>query len=98
MAKKAYVWDGTSWIEISSTIPDVNTILPSQTGNSGRYLTTNGTNVSWGTINLTPYATLASPTFTGTVTVPTPTTATGAATKQYVDDNAPVHPFLLMGA
>ena len=32
-------------------------------------------------------APLASPTFTGSVTVPTPTTAMQAATKKYVDDN-----------
>jgi hypothetical protein len=29
--------------------------LPSQTGNSGKYLTTNGTVASWGTINLSGY-------------------------------------------
>lgn len=33
-------------------------------------------------------APLASPTFTGTVTVPTPTTATGASTKLYTDNTA----------
>jgi hypothetical protein len=31
--------------------------LPSQTGNSGKYLTTNGTAASWGTIDLSAYAT-----------------------------------------
>ena len=36
----------------------------------------------------TSRAPLASPTFTGTVTVPSPTNATDAATKQYVDDLA----------
>ncbi len=59
MAKKAYVWDGTSWISISSTIPEISSILPSQTGNSGKFLTTNGSSVSWGTVDLTPYATTA---------------------------------------
>ena len=29
-------------------------VLPSQTGNSGKYLTTNGTSTSWATINVTP--------------------------------------------
>ncbi len=29
-------------------------VLPSQTGNSGKYLTTNGTATSWATINVTP--------------------------------------------
>ncbi len=33
--------------------------LPSQTGNSGKYLTTNGTVASWGTIDLSSYATIA---------------------------------------
>lgn len=28
----------------------INALIPSQTGNSGRYLTTNGTSVSWGTV------------------------------------------------
>lgn len=59
MAKKAYVWDGSSWISISSTIPEINSILPSQSGNSGKFLTTNGSSVSWGTVDLTPYATTA---------------------------------------
>ena len=36
--------------------------LPSQTGNSGYYLTTDGTNASWDNLK-------ASPTFTGTVTI-----------------------------
>ena len=29
-------------------------LLPNQSGNSGKYLTTNGTNASWGTINVEP--------------------------------------------
>lgn len=32
--------------------------VPSQTGNSGKYLTTNGTSTSWGTIDLSAYATV----------------------------------------
>jgi hypothetical protein len=32
-----------------STPPTLNSILPSQTGNSGKVLTTNGSNASWGT-------------------------------------------------
>jgi len=53
--------------------------LPLQTGNSGKYLTTNGSVASWGTLDLslyltqssasTLYATKASPTFTGSVTI-----------------------------
>lgn len=34
--------------------------FPSQTGNSGKYLTTNGTTTSWGTIDLSSYATTTS--------------------------------------
>lgn len=30
--------------------------IPTQTGNSGKYLTTDGTNASWGTVNTTPGA------------------------------------------
>lgn len=98
MAKKAYVWDGSSWISISSTITDADSILPSQTGNNGKFLTTNGSSISWGTVDLTPYATKASPTFTGTVTVPTPINSTDAATKGYVDNNATsLQPFFFIG-
>lgn len=57
MAKKAYVWDGSSWISISSTTTDADSILPPQTGNNGKFLTTNGSSISWGTVDLTPYAT-----------------------------------------
>lgn len=41
------------------------------------------------TTDLAAKAPLASPTFTGTVTVPTPTVGTAAATKSYVDSAAP---------
>lgn len=34
-------------------------VLPSQTGNSGKFLTTNGSSTSWGTVDLTPYLTTA---------------------------------------
>ena len=43
-----------------------------------------GTLKSSGTLNI--YAPKASPTFTGTVTVPTPSNATDAVTKQYIDN------------
>lgn len=87
MAKKAYVWDGSSWISISSAIPEVNTILPSQNGNSGKFLTTNGSVVSWGTVDLTPYATISSPALTGIPTAPTAsinTNTTQIATTAFV--------------
>jgi hypothetical protein len=50
--------DGNAnWDKIStaSTPPTANSILPSQTGNSGKFLTTNGTNASWGA---NPFATM----------------------------------------
>ena len=50
--------------------------LPSQTGNAGKYLTTDGSNPSWATVDLSSKANIASPTFTGTVTVDN-LTATG---------------------
>jgi len=56
MAKKAYVWNGSSWIPIAQE----NLAYPDQTGNSGKFLTTNGSAVSWGTVDLTPYATNSS--------------------------------------
>lgn len=33
-----------------------NALVPSQTGNTGKYLTTDGSNTSWGTVSLTPAA------------------------------------------
>ncbi len=54
--------------------------LPSQTGNTGKYLTTDGSSASWATINLSAYATISSPTFTG---IPlAPTAASGNSTTQ----------------
>lgn len=37
------VYSGSAWVTKSGS-------LPSQTGNSGKYLTTDGTNTSWGTV------------------------------------------------
>ena len=37
-------YDGTNWI-------NVNNPIPSQTGNSGKFLTTNGTTTSWATVS-----------------------------------------------
>jgi len=42
-----------------SNIPESAT-LPSQDGNSGKYLTTSGSVSSWGTLDLTPYLTQVS--------------------------------------
>jgi hypothetical protein len=50
-------------------------LLPSQTGQSGKYLTTNGTVASWGVVDLSAYAPLSGATFTGVVTGVSPTAA-----------------------
>jgi hypothetical protein len=50
---KVYVYDGSAWLDVSSEIP-------SQTGNSGKYLTTDGTNASWATISAGGMTSLAS--------------------------------------
>ena len=42
--------------------------LPSQTGNSGKFLTTDGTNASWATVDLTPYLAKSGGTMTGAIT------------------------------
>ena len=51
---------GTVTIGIDSTA-----VVPSQTGNSGKYLTTNGTSSSWGTISAGGMTLLASGTLSG---------------------------------
>ena len=50
----------------NATITGINS-LPSQTDNSGKFLKTNGTSASWETVDLSLYATLISPSFSGTV-------------------------------
>lgn len=40
-----YQYDGTNWILLKNTVDDP---LPSQTGNAGKFLTTDGTSASWG--------------------------------------------------
>ncbi len=40
-----YFYNGTAW----TTLSGGGTALPSQTGNDGKFLTTDGTNTSWGT-------------------------------------------------
>lgn len=51
--------DGIEWATLDA--------LPSQSGNSGKYLTTNGSSASWGVLDLSLYAPLSNPSFTGTV-------------------------------
>jgi hypothetical protein len=46
----------------------VDGVVPTQTGNSGKFLTTNGTALSWGTVDLTPYLAKSGGTMTGAIT------------------------------
>jgi len=71
----------------SYTDTKVSAATPSQTGNSGKFLTTNGTTTSWGLVDLVTKADLESPTFTGTPLAPTPsfgTNTTQIATTSFV--------------
>ena len=43
-----FIFDGTSWQVYAATGPEE---LPDQTGNSGKYLTTNGSSASWSTVD-----------------------------------------------
>lgn len=67
---------GTNTTQIATTQfvqTAASSILPNQSSQSGKYLTTNGSSVSWGTIDLSSYAALSGATFTGTVNVVSPT-------------------------
>jgi hypothetical protein len=55
MAKQAYVYDGTQWVPINNSIN-----YPDQSGNEGKFLSTNGSSVYWAVVDLTQYATLTS--------------------------------------
>ena len=63
--KASPVFTGT--VDFSGATVTGITALPPQINNTGKYLTTDGTSASWATLNLTSYATKASPVFTGTV-------------------------------
>jgi hypothetical protein len=43
---ETWTYNGTGWIRATSI-----TTLPGQSGNSGKYLTTNGTTISWATVS-----------------------------------------------
>jgi hypothetical protein len=62
-----YVDGVTSAIQ---TQVDAKAVYPSQTGNSGKYLTTNGTNTSWGTVSTGSMTLLSTTTLNaGTTTI-----------------------------
>ncbi len=83
---------GDIWVESDVDVPEydnisIDVLVPNQSGNSGKYLTTNGSSVSWGTIDLSSYAPLSSPALTGVPTAPTATAATNTtqiATTEFV--------------
>jgi hypothetical protein len=68
---------------IESLQTQINTLIPSQTGNSGKYLTTNGTSTSWATVS-SGSGTVTSVATSGTVNGITltggPITTTGTVT------------------
>ena len=86
-----YSYNGTEWVQVGATV-SADTILPTQTGNSGKFLTTNGSAVNWGTttagtvtgvsgtapISVTNGTTTPAVALTGTV--PVANGGTGAAT------------------
>lgn len=83
---------GTNTTQIATTAfvtaAGFSSALPGQSGNAGKYITTDGTTASWGA--LPAYALLASPTFTGTPAAPTAaggTNSTQIATTEFVTAN-----------
>lgn len=83
---------GDIWVDSDENLTEydslnVSNVLPTQTGNSGKYLTTDGSNPLWQSIDLSIYATKSSPTFTGTPLAPTAavgTNTTQIATTEFV--------------
>ena len=47
-----WTYNGTAWSKSSTAAP----ALPTQASNSGKFLTTDGTSASWGTVSVTPTA------------------------------------------
>ncbi len=76
MGKRAYINDGNdNWIPLVSSLPNMDAYatkdyvdinidnidaLPSQTGNDGKFLTTDGTAASWADVDLSPYLSISS--------------------------------------
>lgn len=50
-----FIYNGTSWINpIKATEEQIENLLPTQTGQSGKFLTTNGTTTSWAEVDALP--------------------------------------------
>jgi trimeric autotransporter adhesin len=82
-------WNGTAWVNdaIDLGTDTTGSYVTSLVAGTGVTLTNNSGEGATPTVEVdtTVIATLASPTFTGTVTVPTPTNGTDAANKTYAD-------------
>jgi len=49
LGSKNWVWNGSAW-DLNTLAVTFNSLAPSQTSNSGKFLTTDGTNTSWATV------------------------------------------------
>ena len=49
LGSKTWVWNGSAW-DLNVVSATFNSLAPSQTSNSGKFLTTDGSNSSWATI------------------------------------------------
>ena len=82
-------WNGTAWVNdaIDLGTDTTGSYVASLVAGTGITLTNNSGEGATPTVevNTTVIATLASPTFTGTVTVPTPVNGTDAVNKTYAD-------------
>ena len=84
---QSYEWDGEAWVLIGIDFTKDYAVYPLQTGNNGKFLTTNGAVTSWGTVDLTTKANINSPNLTGIPTAPTAaanTNTTQLATTSFV--------------
>jgi len=62
--------DGYTRAEADARYMDINAVtLPTQTGNSGKYLTTDGSAASWGTVDLSTKVSKTGDTMTGDLTI-----------------------------
>ena len=61
-------------------------ILPDQVGHNGEYLSTDGKNIKWGTVNLAPYQTIAN--LSQTLDTSTVNYPSNNAVKLYIENNA----------
>jgi hypothetical protein len=83
---QALVWDTTTSKWINETITG-GASYPTQTGNTGKFLQTDGSAVSWQNVDLSTYAPLAGATFTGNIAInngtSTEITTTGTTAKLF---------------